>query len=183
MVGGAPFASATRTVPLVTCRICQDAFPNWKMSPALLSMAKSSFSVPMNVSPGSRSDPIVGDLGDGSARTSARAVVRLACREQFRAPRRDAEAQHAGLVLSRIPRPPSSRRHRNRRASSDRYGHALRASSKRSVSAFPPASQAADFGHDLLRQHVQRRVVLNDCIELAAPNRAEERRALHQVVA
>src|SRR5258708_22197982 len=50
IVGGAPWASATRTVPAVTCVICQELLPSWKMSPALLSMAKSSFSVPMKVS-------------------------------------------------------------------------------------------------------------------------------------
>ena len=51
--GGAPLASATRTTPVVTCRICHDALPSWKMSPALLSIAKSSLSVPTNVSSGS----------------------------------------------------------------------------------------------------------------------------------
>ena len=54
IVGGAPFASATRTVPDVTWRIRQDALPSWMMSPAFDSMAKSSFSVPMKVSCGSR---------------------------------------------------------------------------------------------------------------------------------
>ena len=52
--GGAPFASATRTVPAPTWRICHDALPSWKMSPAALSMAKSSLSVPMKVSSPSR---------------------------------------------------------------------------------------------------------------------------------
>ena len=54
IVGGAPFASATRTLPPATCRMSHDALPSWKMSPALLSIAKSSLSVPMNVSSGSR---------------------------------------------------------------------------------------------------------------------------------
>ena len=53
MVGGAPFASATRTMPAATCSTRHDALPSWKMSPAMLSIAKSSFSVPMNVSSGS----------------------------------------------------------------------------------------------------------------------------------
>ena len=54
IVGGAPRASATRTVPAVTCRIRHEALPSWKISPAFDSIAKSSFSVPMNVSSGSR---------------------------------------------------------------------------------------------------------------------------------
>ena len=53
IVGGAPCASRTRTVPATTCVICHDALPSWKMSPPLLSMAKSSLSVPTNVSSGS----------------------------------------------------------------------------------------------------------------------------------
>src|SRR5216110_2389063 len=52
IVGGAPLASATRTTPLPTCMICHEALPSWKMSPALLSMAKSSLSVPTTVSSG-----------------------------------------------------------------------------------------------------------------------------------
>ncbi len=53
MLGGAPFASATRMTPVSTWRTCHDVLPSWKMSPAMLSMAKSSFTVPMNVSSGS----------------------------------------------------------------------------------------------------------------------------------
>jgi putative aldouronate transport system substrate-binding protein len=53
IVGGAPCASRTRTVPPATCITCHDALPSWKMSPTLLSMAKSSLSVPMNVTSGS----------------------------------------------------------------------------------------------------------------------------------
>jgi hypothetical protein len=54
MFGGDPFASATRTAPPATCSTRHEAFPSWKMSPVMLSMAKSSFTVPMNVSSGSR---------------------------------------------------------------------------------------------------------------------------------
>ena len=46
-------AAAPARAHLVTCRIRQEALPSWKMSPALLSMAKSSLSVPTNVSSGS----------------------------------------------------------------------------------------------------------------------------------
>ena len=81
------------------------------MSPALLSMAKSSFSVPMNVSPGSGA--LDGQRSrDGSADVCASAAPRLP--RTVRCTHRDRSA--AGLVLSRIPRQPSSRRHRNRRS-------------------------------------------------------------------
>jgi hypothetical protein len=53
MVGGAPWASSTRTFPDSTFRIRQDRLPRRKMSPAMLSMAKSSFTVPTNVPAGS----------------------------------------------------------------------------------------------------------------------------------
>ena len=46
--GGWPCASATRTTPLPIRRIRHDVFPSWKISPGSDSMAKSSFSVPMN---------------------------------------------------------------------------------------------------------------------------------------
>src|SRR6476620_6014891 len=53
--GGCPPASSTRTTPELTPRIRHDALPSWKTSPAMLSTAKSSFTVPMTVSPGSSS--------------------------------------------------------------------------------------------------------------------------------
>ena len=51
--GGAPCASTTRTVPLVTRVMRQDVLPSRKMSPAIDSMAQSSLTVPMKVSSGS----------------------------------------------------------------------------------------------------------------------------------
>jgi len=53
--GGAPCASATRTMPGSTFRILHEALPSWKMSPALASTAKSSFSVPTRSPAGSSS--------------------------------------------------------------------------------------------------------------------------------
>ena len=53
MVGGRPWASSTRILPFSTRRIRHELFPSCTMSPAVLSMAKSSFSVPMKVSVGS----------------------------------------------------------------------------------------------------------------------------------
>ena len=46
-------ASATRTAPPATCSTRHDAFPSWNTSPIVLSMAKSSFTVPTNMSSGS----------------------------------------------------------------------------------------------------------------------------------
>ena len=54
------------------------------MSPAVLSIAKSSFSVPMNVSSGLEHDAIVGDLGDRAAGGDARASARRAGRARGR---------------------------------------------------------------------------------------------------
>ncbi len=53
MLGGSPFASATRTMPGSTRRMRQEALPSWKMSPPLLSIAKSSLTVPTTVPSGS----------------------------------------------------------------------------------------------------------------------------------
>ena len=70
--------------PPVTCRIRHDALPSWKTSPAFVSMAKSSFSVPMNVSSRIEDDAVVGDLRESRRRTSARAAARRAGRAQCR---------------------------------------------------------------------------------------------------
>jgi hypothetical protein len=51
--GGAPRASVTRTTPDSTRRMRQDVLPSRKTSPAMLSTAQSSFTVPMKVSSGS----------------------------------------------------------------------------------------------------------------------------------
>ncbi len=53
IVGGWPFASATRTTPGSTRRMRQDVLPSWKMSPPLDSIAQSSLTVPTRVPSGS----------------------------------------------------------------------------------------------------------------------------------
>ena len=53
IVGGAPWASTTRTVLCSTRRIRHEVLPSRKMSPAMLSMAKSSFTEPTTASSGS----------------------------------------------------------------------------------------------------------------------------------
>ena len=53
IVGGAPCASSTRTRPRSTRRMRYDMLPSWKMSPAMLSTAKSSLTVPTIVACGS----------------------------------------------------------------------------------------------------------------------------------
>jgi hypothetical protein len=55
IVGGSPRASSTRTTPLPIPKMRQEVFPSWKMSPCMLSIAKSSFKLPTYVPSGSRS--------------------------------------------------------------------------------------------------------------------------------
>ena len=53
MVGAAPSASSTRTLPASTRRMRHEVLPSRMMSPAMDSMAKSSSTVPISVSSGS----------------------------------------------------------------------------------------------------------------------------------
>jgi len=53
IVGCLPAASRTRMTPLVTCTICHGCVPSRNTSPCIDSIAKSSLTVPMNVSDGS----------------------------------------------------------------------------------------------------------------------------------
>ena len=53
MVGAAPPASSTRTFPLSTRRMRHEVLPSSITSPAMLSMAKSSSTLPMSVPSGS----------------------------------------------------------------------------------------------------------------------------------
>ena len=53
IVGCLPAASRTRMTPLVTCTICHGWVPSRNTSPWKDSIAKSSFTVPTNTSPGS----------------------------------------------------------------------------------------------------------------------------------
>ena len=55
IVGGSPCASLTRTTPASTRRMRQEVVPSRKMSPAMLSIAQSSLTVPTKVSSGSAS--------------------------------------------------------------------------------------------------------------------------------
>ena len=54
MVGGCPPASSTRIRSDSTRRMRQEWSPSWKMSPGRVSIAKSSFRVPITVPAGSR---------------------------------------------------------------------------------------------------------------------------------
>ena len=63
---------------------------------------------------------------------------------------------------------------------SARYGHARRTNAVQVVLADLAAGQ---FRRYLLRQHVERRIVGDDAIEIAAAHRAEQGRALDEVVA
>ena len=74
----------------------------------------------------------------------------------------------------------AARARRTRRACRSRYGQA-RAHQREQLVLVPLARR--DFGHDLLRQHVEGLAGHAQPVELAAPHRSEQRRALDQVVA
>ena len=54
-LGGSPWASSTRTTPASMRRMRQEVVPRRKMSPAMLSIEKSSSRVPTKVPSGSAS--------------------------------------------------------------------------------------------------------------------------------
>ena len=68
MVGGWPCASSTRTRPASTRRIRYDVLPSWKMSPARLSIAKSSLTRADELARGLEHDVVVGGVGNRAAR-------------------------------------------------------------------------------------------------------------------
>ena len=65
--GGAPCASSTRTTPASTRRILHEFVPSKKMSPAMLSIAKSSSSVPTTCPSGSSDHVVVRGVGNRAA--------------------------------------------------------------------------------------------------------------------
>ena len=152
IVGGWPCASSTRTMPGSTRRIRHEALPSWKMSPAMLSMAKSSLTVPTSVALGLEHDLVVGVVGDraaggerGQARAAAaaqHAVDRVAMQYARARPRRV-------LKPRRAMRTTSSNSSRAR----SRYGYAPAHELEQRV--FVPFLRG-DRGDDLLRQDVER---------------------------
>ena len=77
IVGGAPWAFSTRTMPADSMRLMrQEVVPSRTMSPAIDSTEKSSSSVPTNVPSGSAIDAVVGDLGDRAAALDGGACAR-----------------------------------------------------------------------------------------------------------
>ena len=65
--GGAPWASATRTMPGSTRRIRHEVVPSRNTSPAMDSMAQSSLTVPTQGAVGLGQHPEVAHLGNGPA--------------------------------------------------------------------------------------------------------------------
>ena len=165
MLGGSPFASSTRTVPRSTRRMRYDVLPSWNMSPARLSTAKSSFTVPTTCACGSSTHRVVGVVGDRAAGRDRRqrraappaqhAVDRVAMQVRARRPRRVSKAvgEHARDAR------------RTRRASS--VAERRRAPVQREQLVLAPFLQR-DLGDDLLRQHVERLARQRDAVELAA---------------
>ncbi len=105
--GGAPCASSTRTTPASTRRIRHEFVPSRKMSPAMLSIAKSSSSVPIACPSGSTITRVVGGVRD-----------RAAARER-REPRTAPRAQPAvdAVVVQERAAAPARRSRRRPRAS------------------------------------------------------------------
>ena len=180
MLGGAPFASATRTTPVRTCRMRQDMLPSWKMSPAhaldgevLVERADERL---LRL----EHDPVVGDLGDraaGGDREHARAAAAADGAVHFVAMQQRAAAS---ALASRILPRSSSRRRRSRRASgrdtARRVARARTARLRRSRSHAASAticcaSTSSGASCD------------DDAIELAALHGAQQRRAFDEVVA
>ena len=124
-------------------------------------------------------DPVVRDLGDRAAR---------GLREQPRA----AAAAHQAVDFvamdqrgaAAAPRREAVRRHREHGVEVASLEVAIRprAAHEREQLVFGVLA-AARFGDDLLREHVQRRIVRDDRVQFAAPDGPEQRRALDQIVA
>ena len=124
-------------------------------------------------------DAIIGDLGDGAARrlgeqpratASANGGVDLVAVHQGRA-----AAAAGGKALGRHLQHAVERR-------AIEVAIGPRARHQREEIVFR-AVAACGLGDDLLRQHVERRVVRDDGVEQAGPDRAQERRAFHEIVA
>ena len=150
------------------------------MSPAMLSTAKSSSTVPTTVPSGCGDDVVergvgnraaAGDRREPRAAPAAQAAVHAVAMQigaVAPAPRGDALRQHLDdLVEVR------------RAADRDTGRRGGRARTAR-LRASRPAAHGRD---DLLRQDVERRVGNDDAVELAAADRQHERRALDQLVA
>ena len=149
------------------------------MSPAMLSTAKSSLTVPMIWFSGSSSTVIVGVVGDraaGGQRGRARAapaaqnaIDRVAMDERAApaAPRGEALGEHAH----------------------DRVEILSRERAERPAAAQPIVKLRLrpilrrDLRDDLLREHVERLVRHRQAVELAAADAVEQRRAFDQIVA
>ena len=147
----------------------------------MLSIAKSSFSVPMNVSSGIEHDAVVGDLGDraaGGDRQQPRAapaaqpavdLVAVDQRAAAAAPRGEAVGRHRDDRVEVVAR--------RGRGTARRAATSANSSSSRVVAA-------RGFGDDLLREHVERRVVRRRCDRARRVRTdAQQRGAFDQVVA
>ncbi len=174
IVGGAPCASSTRTRPRSTRRMRYDMLPSWKMSPARLSTAKSSLTVPIFVRLRLEHDVVVGRVGNRAARRE-RGQARAAARAQHAVDRVAMQiGARAGRRASNSLRRACARPRRNRRASASRTD-TRRARASNSASSFHSrhatsaticcASTSSAFGIDM-RAHRARR---------GAPHRAARR--------
>ena len=127
---------------------------------------------------GVEDDAVVGDLGDGAAgclgeqpgaSTSANRSVHLVAVDQRRA-----TSSARGKAVRRHPQHAVERR-----AVEVSIGPGAGDERKQLVFRIIPARR---FGDDLLREHVERRVVRHDGVKETAADRSQERRAFHEVI-
>ena len=179
IVGAAPFASSTRTRPASTRRMRHDVEPSMNTSPAMLSTAKSSSSVPTTVS-------------SGSARTRNCALSGIAPPDVIaarRAPRRPRTTpctrsrwRNAPLRPRLVLMPSDSMSMTASKSARVRSRIAIGAANEREQIVFLPVL-GGGHGDDLLPHHVERRRRHQQAIELALRDRPHQRRAFDQLVA
>ena len=179
IVGGAPCASVTRTTPDSTRRMRQLCVPSRNTSPAMLSIAQSSFTRADRGVVGIEHDLVVAELGNRAARHERR-QARAAPAAQPPVHLVAVQAR-AALAARRLEAVASASRARPRSPRARARGTArCRAPARR---ARPRPSRRPRSRDDLLRQDVERRVGNHDPVEPARAHRAHQRGALDQLVA
>ena len=180
MVGGAPRASSTRTLPGSILRMRHEVLPSWKMLPAMLSMAKSSLTRADADLARLEQDVVVGGVGDRAA-VGDRGEPRAAPRAQLAV---DAVVVQVGAAPPGAAGEPVAQHRRSlrrtSRASRSRYGQARRTRSKSSSSLQSSAATAATICWARMSSGQLGNL---EMVELAARDRAHQRDRLDQLVA
>ena len=136
----------------------------------------STLSKPSKVSPTSEAKGLGGDR-----------PARRECQQPRTAPSANRAVHFVAVEQGRATAPPGGepfRRHRHDAVEVAARERRVRRRSSHELEQFSFSVLAAGaLGNYLLRQHVERRILVNDRDELAAPECTEQRRALDQVVA